>query len=89
MSWRQGGDPLVHVPHGEVLVERILDFVDLFVQIVDQVEVAFGDDVGQVEGDLSGRNVRVLAGLLQLGGIERLTILRRAPHGERPVAAER
>ena len=64
----------MHVPHCEVLVERVLDFVDLFVQIVDQVEVAFGDDVGQVEGDLAGRSVPVLAGLLQLGGIERLPV---------------
>ena len=83
----EGGEPPVHVPHREAPVECVLDLVDLFVQIVDQVEVALGDDVGQVEGDLAGRNVLILAGLLQLGRIERLPILGCPPHRERLVAA--
>ena len=86
MSWRSSESRRCTSAAAKFSSTSVLDLVDLLVQIVDQVEVALGDDVGQVEGDLAGRNVLILAGLLQLGRIERLPILGCPPHGERLVA---
>ncbi len=60
------------------LVDVLLELVDLFVDVVEQVEEALGDVVDEVEGDLARRQL-VLVGVADVAHALRAGTARGSP----------